>query len=121
MAGTRSRILAFLVWMLLLSIMANVSVQAALYHGRLLKPGLNRRGLRNWTLLTASGPVVWTLAIIATLYVSSAIALALMAIILVMFLQEVPGVGPEVPMDTPGEEDVSDLVEAPGGGGPGRR
>jgi uncharacterized membrane protein len=109
-------ILAFLVWMLLLSIMANISVQSALYHGRLLKPGLNRRGLRNWTLLTASGPVVWTVAIIATLYVSSAIALALMAIILVMFLQEVPGVGPEVPMDTPGEDDAAALVEAPHGG-----
>jgi uncharacterized membrane protein len=93
-------ILVFLGWMLILSIMANVTLHYAVYRDRLLKPGLNRSALRTWKRLSAVGPVIWMVAIIAALVVSGTVALILIAVILLMFLQEVPAGDAEAPAET---------------------
>ena len=93
-------ILVFLGWMLILSIMANVLLQYAVYRGRLLKPGLDRKSLHKFKQLAAAGPLMWVVAIIATLVVSGTIALIMIALVLLLFLQEVPVGEAEGPVET---------------------
>jgi uncharacterized membrane protein len=83
-------VIVFTGWMLLLSIMANVSLQYAAYKNRLLKPRLDQKALKAWMRLGALGPVIWFVALIAALFVSGTISLILNVAILILFLQEVP-------------------------------
>ena len=83
-------VIVFTGWMLLLSIMANVTLQYAAYKHRLLKPGLDKAALKAWTRLGALGPLIWLAALVAALILNGTISLILDIGILILFLQEVP-------------------------------
>jgi uncharacterized membrane protein len=80
----------FTLWQLLLSVIANISLQYAAWHGRLLKPGWTGPDLQRWLRIAALGPLIWVVALASALFLSGTITLVLMAVILVLFLQEVP-------------------------------
>lgn len=80
----------FTLWQLLLSVIANVSLRYAAWHGRLLKPGWRAPDLRRWLRIAAVGPVIWVVALASALFLSGTITLVLMGLILVIFIQEVP-------------------------------
>jgi uncharacterized membrane protein len=80
----------FTMWQLLLSVIANISLQYAAWHGRLLKPGWTGPDLQRWLRIAALGPLIWVVALASALFLSGTITLVLMAVILVVFLQEVP-------------------------------
>lgn len=86
----RVALVVFTGWQLILSLLANLELRYATYKGRLLKPGIDPRALRTWLRLSAVGPVVWVVAIITSAVVSGTITLILIAVIVVLFLQEVP-------------------------------
>jgi len=83
-------IVIFTGWMLVVSIMANVTLQYASRGGRLLKHGLDQKALRAWIRLGAVGPLIWIVALAVAVLLSAMITLVLDALILLLFLQEVP-------------------------------
>jgi hypothetical protein len=83
-------IVIFTGWMLIVSIMANITLQYAARGGRLLKHGLDQKALRSWIRLGAVGPLIWILALAVALLLNATITLVLDALILLLFLQEVP-------------------------------
>jgi uncharacterized membrane protein len=86
----RVALVIFTGWQLLLSLLANLTLRYATYKGRLLKPGIDQKALKLWLRLSAVGPVIWVVAIITAAVVSGTITLILIAMIVVLFLQEVP-------------------------------
>jgi uncharacterized membrane protein len=93
-------LLVFTGWQLLLSILANVLLRYAAHNGRLLRPDIDQRALRGWVRLSLAGPITWIVAMVAAVAVSGTITLVLMAVILLVFLQEVPtGSDPTPPAD----------------------
>jgi uncharacterized membrane protein len=92
----------FTLWQLLLSVIANISLQYAAWHGRLLKPGWTGPDLQRWLRIAALGPVIWIVALVSALFLNGTITLVLMAVILVLFLQEVPA-GADEATGTPHE------------------
>ena len=80
----------FTTWQLLLSVIANISIRYATWNGRLLKPGWNRPGTARFLRIAALGPVIWVVALASALFLNGTITLILTAVILVIFLQEVP-------------------------------
>ena len=83
-------LVVYTLWQLVLSIVANLSFRYAAYHGRLLQPGIPEAGLRLWLRIAALGPIIWSVALLAALFVSGTITLLLMVVLLVIFLFEVP-------------------------------
>ena len=83
-------LVVYTLWQLGLSIAANLSFRYAAYRGRLLQPGIPEAGLRLWLRIAASGPIIWTVALLSALFVSGTITLLLMVVVLVIFLFEVP-------------------------------
>jgi uncharacterized membrane protein len=83
-------LVVFTAWQLVLSILANLSFHYAARGRRLLRPGLPEAGLRRWLQIAALGPIIWIVALLAALFVSGTITLVLMAVILVVFMFEVP-------------------------------
>jgi uncharacterized membrane protein len=81
----------FTLWQLLLSVIANASLRYAAHHGRLLQPGWAGPDLRRWLRIAALGPLIWVVALASALFLNGTITLILMAVILVIFIQEVPG------------------------------
>lgn len=79
----------FVLWQLGLALLANVMVRyAAREH--LLKPTVSRSDLRRWVRIATIGLVIWMLALVAALVLASGVTFALMAVIAVMFMLEVP-------------------------------
>jgi TMEM175 potassium channel family protein len=87
-------------WQLLLSIMANVTLRYASFRGRLLKPGIDPAALRSWERLALLGPVIWIAALLSALFLSGTITIVLMAVILLIFVQEAPGGSTEAAGET---------------------
>jgi uncharacterized membrane protein len=87
----------FTMWQLLLSIIANVTLQYASWHERLLRPGEAGPELQRWKLIAAVGPVIWVVALASAIFLTGTITLILMGVILVIFIQEVPSVNDERP------------------------
>lgn len=81
----------FTAWQLVLATLAYVSIRYA-FHRRqqLLRPDLTEAGLRDWLRLVSLGPTVWLVALVTALFVSSAITLAIMAVLLAIFMLEPP-------------------------------
>ena len=90
----------FTVWQLILSLLANATLRYAVHNGRLLQPGTAGPALRRWLQIAAVGPGIWIVALASALFLSGTITLILMAVILVIFVQEVPQPGSE-PATTP--------------------
>jgi uncharacterized membrane protein len=84
-------LVVFTSWQLLLSLMANVSLRYASHGGRLLKPGIDVAALRAWQRIALLGPVIWVAALLSALFLTGTITLILMAVILLIFVQEAPG------------------------------
>jgi hypothetical protein len=80
----------FTLWQLLLSVIANISLRYAAWNGRLLKPGWKGADVQRWLRIAAVGPLIWVVALAAAVFLNGTITLVLMAVILVIFLQEVP-------------------------------
>jgi uncharacterized membrane protein len=80
----------FTLWQLLLSVIANVSLRYAAANGRLLKAGSLGPDLDRFVRVAALGPVIWVVALASALFLSGTITLVLMAVILLIFIQEVP-------------------------------
>jgi uncharacterized membrane protein len=80
----------FTLWQLVLSLLAIVTLRYASAGERLLKPGVAGPDLDRWTRISMMGPVIWIIALGSALFLSGAITLILMALILVLFVQEVP-------------------------------
>jgi uncharacterized membrane protein len=89
-------LVVFTSWQLVLSVLANATFRYAAHKGRLLKSGIPEAGLRVWLRIAALGPLIWLVALLAALFVSGTVTLVLMAVILVIFMFEVPvGVQPD--------------------------
>ena len=83
-------LLIYTSWQLLVSVFANVALRYAAHGRRLIKPGVPDAGLRIWLRVALLGPLIWLLALLAAVFVSGTITLILMAVILVIFMFEVP-------------------------------
>jgi uncharacterized membrane protein len=83
-------LVVFTTWQLVLSVLANVTFHYVARGRRLLKPGVPEAGLRTWLRVAALGPLIWIVALFAALFVSGTVTLVLMAVILVIFMFEVP-------------------------------
>ncbi len=83
-------IIVFVSWQLALAILANILCLYAARGGRLLKPTIRESALRTFLSVTALGPVIWIIALLATLIVSGTVALVLIVMIMLIFLFEVP-------------------------------
>ena len=95
----------FTLWQLVLSVLAIITLRYAASGERLLKPGVAGPDLDRWIRISTMGPVIWIIALASALFLSGAITLVLMALILVLFVQEVPlslGDEPARPQDPPG-------------------
>lgn len=93
----------FTLWQLLLSVIANLSLRYAAHNGRLMLPGTEGPELQRWLRIAAVGPVIWIIALASALFLSGTITLILMAVILLIFVQEVPD-APERPLGPRGSE-----------------
>jgi uncharacterized membrane protein len=83
-------VVVFVSWQLGLAILANIMIRYAAYGGRLLKPTVSEPGLRRWLRVVALGPLIWFVALLTTLFVSSKVTLVLMAVLAVVFMFDVP-------------------------------
>jgi uncharacterized membrane protein len=77
-------------WQLLMSVLANIALRYAAWGRRLIKPGVPEAGLRIWLRIALLGPLIWLIALLDAIFVNGTITLILMAIILVIFMFEVP-------------------------------
>jgi uncharacterized membrane protein len=83
-------LVVFVSWQLVLAIQANILIQYAARGGRLLKPTVPASGLRTWMRIVALGPLIWVVALLAALLVSSTVTLVLMAMLAIIFLLDLP-------------------------------
>jgi uncharacterized membrane protein len=83
-------LVVFTSWQFVLSVLANVTFQYIARGRRLVKAGVPDAGLRTWLRIAALGPIIWIVALMSALFVSGTITLVLMAVILVVFMFEVP-------------------------------
>jgi uncharacterized membrane protein len=89
-------LVVFSSWQLVLSILANLTFQYVARGRRLLKPSVPEAGLKRWLQIAALGPLIWIVALLAALFISGTVALVLMAVVLFIFMFEVP-IGEEDP------------------------
>ena len=83
-------LVVFVSWQLVLAIQANILIHYAARGRRLLKPTVPASGLRIWLRIVALGPLIWVVALLAALLVSSTVTLVLMAVLALIFLVDVP-------------------------------
>jgi TMEM175 potassium channel family protein len=83
-------IVIFLSWQLVLAVQANILIHYGVRGGRLLKPTVPASGLRIWLRVVALGPLIWTVALAAALFVSNTVALVLTAVLAVVFMLDLP-------------------------------
>jgi uncharacterized membrane protein len=86
-------LVVFTGWQLLLSIAAVISLLWAVRGERLIKPGLAGPALDRWVRIAMLGPVIWVIALGSAIFLSGTITVILMAVIVVIFLQEAPPFG----------------------------
>ena len=91
-------------WQLVLSLLANLLLLWASHRNRLLKAGIDPAALRTWKRIALLGPVTWLAAVVSAFVVSGTVTLVLMAAILLVFMQEVPGATTETGADASGAE-----------------
>jgi uncharacterized membrane protein len=95
-------LVVFTTWQLLLSVMAVISLLWAVRGNRLIRPELAGPALDRWVRIAMLGPVIWVVALGSAILLSGLITVILMAVIVVIFLQEAPSfesgeaAGPEV-------------------------
>jgi uncharacterized membrane protein len=82
-------LIVFTTWQLLLSLTAVLSLVYAVQGERLIRPGLAGPALSRWVRIATLGPVFWLAALASAIFLSGTITFILMAVIVVLFLQEV--------------------------------
>ncbi|MFN8622201.1 MAG: TMEM175 family protein [Chloroflexota bacterium] len=93
-------LVVFTGWQLLLSVAAVVSLIWAVRGERLIKHELAGPALDRWVRIAMLGPVIWLVALASAIFLSGTITVILMAVIVIIFLQEAPPFGsPEVSSD----------------------
>jgi uncharacterized membrane protein len=80
----------FTLWQLLLAIIANISLRYATHNDRLLMPGIPKADTQRFTRIAAIGVGIWVVALLSAIFLSGTITLILMAVILLIFVQEIP-------------------------------
>jgi uncharacterized membrane protein len=84
-------LVVFTSWQLVLAVLAVVNFSYVSRGARLLKPTIHESALRTYARVAYLGLVIWVVALLAALFIGSAVALILSALILAMFLVvEVP-------------------------------
>jgi uncharacterized membrane protein len=84
-------LVVFTAWQLLLAFLAFAWVGYVYRKRRLLiRPGVSEAGVLSWVRLTGLGPLIWLVALAAAVLANGTITLALIAIVFVMFMFEMP-------------------------------
>ena len=84
-------LVVFTAWQLLLALLATAWLGYTYRKRRLLiGPDISEASVRTMLLLTAMGPLIWIVALATALFASGTITLALIAIVFIMFMFDMP-------------------------------